>query len=88
MEQWWNSSDVTHLSGKREEDRVGEDDDEEEGEKDGRVSRGSEEEVEGTVGEEMEVGEGGDDEDYEREAPPPSDINDCDWDGLSESFMT
>ena len=28
----------------------------------------------------------GDDEDYEREAPPPSDIDGCDWDGLSASF--
>jgi hypothetical protein len=36
----------------------------------------------------LEVGEGGDDEDYEREAPPPSDIDGCDWDGLSASFMT
>jgi hypothetical protein len=36
----------------------------------------------------VEVGEGGDDEDYEREAPPPSDIDGCDWDGLSASFMT
>ena len=34
------------------------------------------------------VGEGGDDEDYEREAPPPSDKDGCDWDGLSASFMT
>ena len=25
---------------------------------------------------------------YEREAPPPSDKDGCDWDGLSESFMT
>ena len=47
-----------------------------------------EEEVEGGGGEELEVGEGGDDEDYEREAPPPSDIDGCDWDGLSTSFMT
>jgi hypothetical protein len=46
------------------------------------------EEVEGGGGEELEVGEGGDDEDYEREAPPPSDIDGCDWDGLSASFMT
>jgi hypothetical protein len=36
----------------------------------------------------LEVGEGGDDEDYEREVPPPSDIDGCDWDGLSSSFMT
>ena len=36
----------------------------------------------------MEVGEGGDDEDYKREAPPPSDIDDCDWAGLSGAFMT
>ena len=43
---------------------------------------GSEEEVEREEGEEMQVGEGGDDEDYEREAPPPSDIDDCDWAGL------
>ncbi len=44
---------------------------------------GSEEEVEGEEGEEMQVGEGGDDEDYEREVPSPSDIDDCDWSGLS-----
>ncbi len=44
--------------------------------------------VEGGGGEELEVGEGGDDEDYEREAAPPSDIDGCDWDGLSASFMT
>jgi hypothetical protein len=25
-------------------------------------------------------------EDYEREAPPPSDKDGCDWDGLSESI--
>ena len=43
---------------------------------------GSEEEVEGEGGEEIQVGEGGDDEDYERETPPPSDIDDCDWVGL------
>ena len=36
----------------------------------------------------LEVGEGGDDGDYEREAPPPSDMDGCDWDGLSSSFMT
>jgi hypothetical protein len=36
----------------------------------------------------LEVGEGGDDEDYEREDPPPSDIDGCDWDVLSPSFMT
>ena len=36
----------------------------------------------------LEVGVGGDDEDYEREVPPPSDIDGCDWDGLSASFMT
>jgi hypothetical protein len=30
----------------------------------------------------------GDDEDYERETPPPSDIDGCDWDALSVSFMT
>ena len=36
----------------------------------------------------LEVGEGGDDEDYEREAPPPSDMDGCDWDVLSASFMT
>ena len=29
--------------------------------------------------EEMQVGEGGDDEDYEKEDPPLSDIYDCDW---------
>jgi len=40
------------------------------------------------VVEEVEVGERGDDEDYEREAPPPSDKDGCDWDGLSASFMT
>ena len=44
--------------------------------------------VHGITGEELEVGEGGDDEDYEREDPPPSDIDGCDWDGLSASFMT
>ncbi len=44
--------------------------------------------MKGGGGEELEVGEGGDDEDYEREAPPPSDIDGCDWDGLSTSFMT
>ena len=60
---------------------------EEEGEGEGG-GEGNEEEVEGGVGEELEVGEGGDDEDYEREAPPPSDIDGCDWDGLSASFMT
>jgi len=49
---------------------------------------GNEEEVEGGGGEELEVGERGDDEDYEREAPPPSDMDGCDWDGLSASFMT
>ena len=38
--------------------------------------------------EQVEVGEGGDDEDYEGEDPPPSDIDGCDWDGLSASFMT
>ncbi len=38
--------------------------------------------------EELEVGGGGDDEDYEIEAPPPSDIDGCDWEGLSASFMT
>jgi hypothetical protein len=38
--------------------------------------------------EELEVGEGGDDEDYEREDLPPSDIDGCDWDALSASFMT
>jgi hypothetical protein len=46
------------------------------------------EEDEESVGEELEVGEGGDDEDYEREDPPHSDIDGCDWDGLSASFMT
>ena len=30
----------------------------------------------------MEVGEGGDDEDYESEVPPPSDIDDCELSGL------
>ena len=40
---------------------------------------GSEEEVEGEGGEDIQVGEGDDDEDYEKEDPPPSDINDCDW---------
>ena len=49
---------------------------------------GNEEEVEGEGGEDLEGGEGGDDQDYEREAPPPSDIDGCDWDGLSASFMT
>ena len=39
-------------------------------------------------GSSLQVGEGGDDEDYERESPPPSDIDGCDWDGLSASFMT
>ena len=43
---------------------------------------GSEEEVEGEEGEEMQIGEGGDDEDYESETPPPSDIDDCDWAAL------
>ena len=43
---------------------------------------GSEEEVEGEGGEEMQVGDGGDDEDYEKEDPPPSDVDDCDWDAL------
>ena len=38
--------------------------------------------MEGEGGEEIQVGEGGDDEDYEREDPPPSDIDDCDWVGL------
>ena len=41
--------------------------------------------VEGEGGEEIQVGEGGDDEDYERETPPgptPSNIDDCDWDGM------
>ena len=33
-------------------------------------------------GSSLQVGEGGDDEDYEREAPPPSDIDHCDWVGL------
>ena len=35
--------------------------------------------MEGEGGEEMQVGEGGDDEDFEKEDPPPSDIDDCDW---------
>ena len=50
--------------------------------------RGMRRKVEGEGGDELEVGEGGDDEDYEREPPPPSDIDGCDWDGLSASFMT
>ncbi len=53
-----------------------------------RGGEGNEEEVEGRGGEDLEVGEGGDDEDYEREAPPPSDIDGCDWDTLSASSMT
>ncbi len=60
---------------------------EEEGEGEGG-GEGNEEEVEGGGGEELEVGEGGDDEDYEREAAPPSDMDGCDWDVLSASFMT
>ncbi len=55
---------------------------EEEGEGEGG-GEGNEEDVEGGGGEELEVGEGGDDEDYEREAPPPSDMHGCDWDGMS-----
>ena len=35
--------------------------------------------MKGEGGKEMKVGEGGDDEDNEREAPPRSDIDDCDW---------
>ena len=50
---------------------------EEEGDGEGGVE-GSEEEVEGEGGEEIQVGEGGDDEDYEKEDPHPSDIYDCD----------
>jgi hypothetical protein len=38
--------------------------------------------VEGEGGEEILVGEGGDDEDYEKETLPPSDIDDCDWAAL------
>jgi len=69
----------------REEDEESVGEEEGEGEWGGE---GNEEEVEGGGAEEVEVGEGGDDEDYEREAPPPSDKDGCDWDGLSESFMT
>ena len=69
----------------REEDEESVGEEEGEGEWGGE---GNEEEVEGGGAEEVEVGEGGDDEDYEREAPPPSDQDGCDWDGLSASFMT
>jgi hypothetical protein len=69
----------------REEDEESVGEEEGEGEWGGE---GNEEEVEGGGAEEVEVGEGGDDEDYEREAPPPSDKDGCDWDGLSASFMT
>jgi hypothetical protein len=35
--------------------------------------------VEGGEGEDLERGEGADDEEYEREAPPPSPEDHCDW---------
>ena len=82
--------DMEHMMEDEEvEDR--EEDEESVGEEEGEGEiggEGNEEEVEGEGGEELEVGEGGDDEDYEREAPPRSDIDGCDWDGLSVSFMT
>ena len=53
-----------------------------EGEGEGEAE-GEDDKKEGEEGEEMQVGEGGDDEDYEREVPSPSDIDDCDWSGLS-----
>ena len=67
--------------GEEEEKNPGEEGGEEGGQGD-KEGEGSEEEVEGEGGEEMQVGEGGDDEDYEKEAPPPSDIYDCDWAAL------
>ena len=53
-----------------------EEDEESVGEEEGEGSE------EGEGGEEIQVGEEGDDKDYEREDPPPSDIDDCDWTGL------
>ena len=84
---WEGCEDMEHMMEDEEvEDR--EEDEESVGEEEGEGEGGGEEEVEGGGGEELEVGEGGDDEDYEREAPPPSDMDGCDWDGLSASFMT